>query len=144
MGLVSGQAASVVLDATSVVVRPAVAARQLAEAVPSAPSSATNEQAGASVGGSRADEDPGSSGRVGEAAPPRRFYGRVALDPVRMVRDVDVISDAIVAQLGRAGAEVTVRIEVEAHDDEGFTEDIRRTISENARTLKFEVHEFEE
>ncbi len=39
---------------------------------------------------------------------------------------------------------VTVRIEIEATDSEGFNESRVRTVSENARTLKFDQSGFEE
>lgn len=54
------------------------------------------------------------------------------------------IADAIVTQLGRADADVTITMEIEAIADGGFSDDVRRTVSENARTLKFETHEFED
>ena len=38
---------------------------------------------------------------------------------------------------------VTVTIEIEATTDDGFADDARRTVGENARTLKFETSEFE-
>lgn len=39
---------------------------------------------------------------------------------------------------------VTISVEIEATTNDGFPEDVRRTVSENARTLKFETHEFED
>jgi hypothetical protein len=39
---------------------------------------------------------------------------------------------------------VKITIEVEAIAEDGFDDDVRRTVSENARTLKFETHEFED
>jgi len=33
---------------------------------------------------------------------------------------------------------------VEATAEKGFAEDVRRTVNENARRLKFDTHEFEE
>jgi hypothetical protein len=39
---------------------------------------------------------------------------------------------------------VTITVEIEAAADDGFADDVRRTVSENARTLKFETHEFED
>ena len=61
-----------------------------------------------------------------------------------MLRDLGDIADAIVGQLGRAQANVTIVVEIEATAAEGFPEDVRRTVSENARTLKFETQEFED
>jgi hypothetical protein len=61
-----------------------------------------------------------------------------------MLRDLGDVAEAIVAQLGRAGAEVSITVEVDAKAVGGFPDDVQRTVSENARTLKFEAHEFEE
>ena len=60
-----------------------------------------------------------------------------------MLRDLGDIAEAIVKQLGRADADVTITVEIEATTEGGFEEDIRRTVDENARTLKFDTHEFE-
>jgi hypothetical protein len=60
-----------------------------------------------------------------------------------MLRDLGEIADAIVAQLSRAEASVKITIEIDAAAEKGFPEDVRRTVSENARTLKFDAHEFE-
>jgi hypothetical protein len=68
----------------------------------------------------------------------------VSLEPVRMLRDLGDIADAIVAQLGRAEALVTITLEIEAIADTGFADHVLRTVSENARTLKFETYEFED
>lgn len=143
-GLVAGQHAPVVLDATSVIVRPEAAARQqTGEAATATSHVEGGERETASVGkdGVPAPE-PGL--RVGVGAPaPTRFYGRVSLDPVRMVRDVGEIADAVVAQLGRADGSISVIVEIEADAPNGFPEDVRRTVSENARTLRFTSQEFE-
>ena len=60
-----------------------------------------------------------------------------------MLRDLSEVADAVVAQLGRADADITITLEIEARAENGFADDVRRTVSENARTLKFETHEFE-
>lgn len=60
-----------------------------------------------------------------------------------MLRDLGDIADAIVGQLSRADALVKITVEIEATAVAGFGDDVRRTVSENARTLKFETHEFE-
>jgi hypothetical protein len=144
-GLVAGEHAAAVLDATSVVVKADVAARQLAEdravvATSSDPDPVgedTETGTGPTGAGGTATVSPGSAAK-------KRFYGRVSLEPVRMLRDLGEIADAIVTQLGRAEAEVKITIEVEAIAKDGFDDDVRRTVSENARTLKFETHEFED
>jgi predicted AAA+ superfamily ATPase len=145
-GLVAGQHPAAVLDATAVLVRPEVAARQMDEE--------RDVRSAASGAETRAYEATGATGvgeRIGAAAPgvtapglPKRFYGRATIEPVRMLRDLGDIADAVVAQLGRANAEMKITIEIEARAEDGFPDDVRRTVSENARTLKFESHEFEE
>ena len=51
---------------------------------------------------------------------PRRFYGRVSLEPVRMLRDLGDIAESIVKQLGRSDAEVTITVEIEATAEGGW------------------------
>lgn len=141
-GLVAGQHAEVVLDGTSVVVMPADAARQMADDDRRGGESDPKTQdpgGGTDEGGTSTLKFP-----TPEKAVPRRFYGRASLDPVRMLRDFGEIADSIVTQLGRAGAEVKISVEIEATADAGFGDDVQRSVSENARTLKFETHEFEE
>jgi hypothetical protein len=143
-GLVAGQHAAAVLDATSVLVKPEVAARQMEEEQEPVRSGPAIE--GKSGEANALAAQLAGSERHGEPAVriPTRFYGRVSLEPVRMLRDLGDIADAIVAQLGRAEASVSVLVEIEATAEKGFADDIRRTVSENARTLKFDTHEFEE
>jgi hypothetical protein len=143
VGLVGGEHTPVVLDEVSVLVRPETAAEQMA-----ADRSTASREGPASVGPSSDPNDASASSPVKVASPglsfPTRFYGRVSVDPVRMLRDIGEIADAVVAQLGRSHATVTVTVEVEAAAPDGFTDDVRRTVGENARTLKFETHEFED
>ena len=83
----------------------------------------------------------------GPSAPPRprRFHGNVKLDPMRAGRDAGRIADEVIAHLtGIVGADVTVTLEINAEIPDGATEQIVRTITENARTLKFTSHGFEE
>jgi hypothetical protein len=69
----------------------------------------------------------------------------VTLEPVRLLRDVGQIAEALIAHLNRpAGSNVRVTVEIEAEASDGFPEDLRRTVSENARTLKFDQSGFEQ
>jgi predicted AAA+ superfamily ATPase len=143
-GLVGGQLAAVMIDPHSVLVRPDAAARQLDEeggTTQESPSEPLEEPRGEST---LAGRPLGPDGVPVPTSRPSRFYGRVSLEPVRMLRDLGDIADAVVGQLGRAHADVTITVEIEATSDDGFSEDVCRTVSENARTLKFDTHEFEE
>ena len=146
-GLAAGEHAAVVLDNESVLVKPDVASRQI------------DDDRAAKAG---ADSVPGATGvdptnpATATARPgrqlipptkpilPTRFYGRISLEPVRLLRDIGEIADAIIQQLGRANAEITITVEIEASQPAGFGDDIRRTVTENARTLTFQTEEFEE
>ena len=74
---------------------------------------------------------------------PTRYYGRVTVKADRWTRTAADIAEAIVNQLTQAeDAKVSVTIEVEATADDGF-DDVQRTITENAATLKFNDSDFE-
>ena len=125
-GLVAGARPMVTLDGASVVVRPDAAGRQL-------------EVDGR---GTEATGMPPEPDR--EPSLPARFHGRRTLEPGRLLRDVGDIADAIVRQLARApDAEVSITVDIDASAAGGFDEDVRRTVTENARTLEFDTHEFE-
>ncbi len=89
---------------------------------------------------------------VGAGAPPpprpkiyRRIYGSVELDPLKTSLQVKTIADEIIQHLqSLVGARVTLTLEIEAHLPDGAPEHVIRTVTENARTLKFNEAEFEE
>jgi predicted AAA+ superfamily ATPase len=130
-------------DAPGLLVRPEVARRQLdAETAARAETSATAAATSAGVaGGQPAPTEPKSA----EKARPTRFHGSVALDPARVGRDASKIADEVVAHLvGMVGTKVKVTLEVEAQIPKGAPEQVVRTVTENARTLKFDSQGFEE
>ncbi|MEK6252602.1 MAG: hypothetical protein AABM43_11860 [Actinomycetota bacterium] len=135
-GLVAGRHADVVVDDTAVVIKPEAAAPQLEAELPEGEKTG----AGAAVDGASAGN---GTGTAEEGAALTRFYGRVELDPVRFLRQMSTISDELIAHLGEAGAKIRLTLELEAESQEGFPDDLQRTITENAATLKFESHEFE-
>ncbi len=144
-GLKAGQAGAVMIDSQSLLVRPEAADRQL--------QSEREEVAKPVQGG----EGPGKqTPRPVDGPTPvppplpaekkaRRFYGVVTLDPVRLTRDAGQIADEVVQHLsGLLGAEVEVTLEIHVRLPEGVSEQVIRTVSENAKTLKFEEFGFEE
>ncbi len=69
---------------------------------------------------------------------PRRFHGTVQLDPARVGRDAGRIAEEVIAHLaGQVGAEVTVSLDISAVLPDGASEQLQRTVTENARALKF-------
>jgi len=66
------------------------------------------------------------------------------LDPTRPGRDASKIAEEVIAHLvGLVDAEVTITLEIEAYVPAGAPEHVVRTVTENARTLKFTSQGFE-
>ena len=127
-GLVAGGHASVLVDAESVLVRPEVAREHVGEEEKPKPTEEVEE---------RAEE--------GAVRIPHRFHGSVLLDPHRPSRDMDEIAREVIQHLtGLVGAECEVRLEISAEVPDGVPDEVLRTVTENARTLKFDSHGFEE
>jgi hypothetical protein len=79
-----------------------------------------------------------------EAAKPKRFHDTVELDPARVGRDAARIADEVISHLsGLVGANVKVTLEIEAEIPNGAPDNVVRTVTENARTLKFKNQGFE-
>jgi hypothetical protein len=140
LGLVAGSGATVLVDSESVVVKPEAAKRQLdAE---SASESETGVEPTVAVVGP--DVGPGAVTPLREKVV-RRFFAVKSLDPQRVSRDADQIATEIVTHLvGLVGADVEVKVEITADVPDGVPDEVVRTVTENAKTLKFEQHGFEE
>ncbi len=79
-----------------------------------------------------------------EARKARRFHGTVALEPTRLGRDAGRVADEVVSHLaGLVGAKLNVTLEIEADIPAGVPDHVVRTVTENARTLKFKNQAFE-
>ena len=101
--------------------------------------------------GTHVDTDDKSAERgetdQGEKPPtaPKRFYANAKLNASRMAGSAGQIGDEVVQHLNAlVGADVEVTIEIHASVPEGIPDTVVRTVSENARTLKFEHWGFEE
>jgi predicted AAA+ superfamily ATPase len=140
LGLVAGSGANALIDGLSVVVKPEAAKRQIDEEAAQIPEPGPETPP--------TEIEPGK--KPGSAIPAtekvvRRFFGVKALDPQRVSRDADQIATEIVTHLvGLVGAEVQVKLEITADVPEGVPDNVVRTVTENAKTLKFEQHGFEE
>ncbi len=136
-GLTRAQHATAV-TAQTLVVHPDVAKQQVEPGDAQA-----DENVGGDGGGPTDEEGPADDTAEGSDAP-TRFYGSADLDPLRLNRDFGKIADEVVAHLsGLVGADVNVTVEIEASTEEGFPDGTVRTVSENAKTLKFKNHGFE-
>ena len=72
-----------------------------------------------------------------------RFYGVKTISSDKIALDFKNISDEVLANLRQPGVGLVVKIEIEATDAKGFDENTVRTVSENAKTLKFDQSGFE-
>ena len=123
------------LDSESVVIKPGAARAQIdadePEGVPPEPPARDSDEHEDTDG-----EDPTPT--------VTRFYGVASLDPQRVSRDADQIAAEIVTHLvGLVGANVDVKLEITAEAPDGVPDDVVRTVTENASTLKLEQHGFE-
>jgi len=164
LGLVAGRAVQVVVDASSVIVKPEVAAPLLAAAGLGAAAAAEAlggsidrpgwsasdasggvGSAGTSIAETRATLDEATRARVPPAGQ-RRFRGSVRLDPGRPIPEFSRIAQEVISHLaGDPNVRVELHLEIEAeHRGDGFDLTTSRVVRENARTLRFDHVEFEE
>jgi predicted AAA+ superfamily ATPase len=137
-GLRAGEHVSVRIDGDSLLVKPEAARAQLAK------------QAPVVTGALNVTLEPATldaTGTVGgPAAEPvvRRFHGVADLDPLRVNKEVAEIVEHVLQHLaGLPGASVEVALEIHAEVPDGVPDHVVRTVTENARTLKFRDHGFE-
>lgn len=125
----------VVIDAESVLVRPDVAERHRAAAAPPEPAPGAPGGAGG-LPTSGVEAPPPSATPVERN--PTRFSGVVMIPQERPARHIHQIIEAIVEQLTTLpGADVTLRLEIDAEVPGGLDRAKVRTLIENATTLGF-------
>jgi len=173
LGLKAGQQVQVTVSTSSVLVKPEVAAAQIAaDEAHAAAQRATISQVGAATAMTYAElrvkpnlvviERQGTGLAEPTTALPtsmpvsptpatpqesqfHRFYGSVKINPRMMAKDAGSVMQEVVTHLTALyGAKVQVTLEIQADIPGGVTDDIVRTVTENCRTLKFESAEFEE
>lgn len=158
LGLKSNEYITVTLSQQSLVVKPDIALKQIQEdtAIKESQISTIEKSENTNLNSSNSSlkvEDRNSNSGYNitqkEQKQPqkqlRRFYGVVDLDPVRVARDVGVISQEILQHLtGLVDANVQITLEIQVQLSEPVPDHILRTVNENCRTLKFKTHSFEE
>lgn len=87
----------------------------------------------------------GPSDLITSSQPKTRFYGSIALDPIKAKMDFSTVVDEVIQHFStNPNVKVTISIEVEAESAAGFDEQLQRTVKENTSVLKFKQAEFEE
>jgi hypothetical protein len=148
LGLRAGENASVMLDGQSLLVRPAAAQRQL-DADRKEQEKRTPPPGGEGTGTTVITPPTGGGTPPPVPQPPvvrhRRFHGSVKLDTLRLSSQAGAVHEAVVQHLqSLVGADVQVTLEVQAYLPDGAPENVVRTVTENARTLRFEGFGFED
>jgi predicted AAA+ superfamily ATPase len=144
VGLRAGHVGGQYIDGSTLAVKPDIARAQLdATAVPAAPveDQATRKQLQfreqAPVGSAAPQRAP--------ITPRRRFYGSVKLNELKVSSGAGQVGDEVIKHLtALLNADVEVTLEIRATVRDGIPDNVIRTVSENANTLKFETFEFEE
>ncbi|MCA1790142.1 MAG: hypothetical protein LC667_09875 [Thioalkalivibrio sp.] len=147
-GLRAAQQVDVAADSAGLLVKPSVAKVQLAAEAQERASADGVEPGLAEITGSGAAAASAGSMGTGTAGSkpvrPTRFHGSVELNPARVGHDAGKIAMEVIAHLeGLVGAKVEVTLEISASVPDGVPENVVRTVSENARTLKFGSQGFE-
>jgi predicted AAA+ superfamily ATPase len=150
LGLKTTGGGTVTMSSDSVVVKADVANEQVRRrAAEAAAAGTTSPSGGASVGttttgGSPPPPPPPPKPGPSQPTLPRRFHGTVLLDPARVGRDAGRIAEEVIQHLETLkGSRVRVTLEITAEIPNGAPDNVQRTVTENAVTLKFTSHGFE-
>jgi len=149
VGLTASAFPNIILDSSSVLVKPEAAQKQLSE---------EQRRAETEIHGKKEETDGETktayeagiiSAPVTEIEPRkvvlRRFHGSVDLNPLHPGRDTGRIADEVISHLaGLVGSDVKITLEIAVEIQDGVPENVVRTVSENCNTLKFKTHGFEE
>ena len=148
LGLRAGEALQLPLTAESpgLVVRPDVARKQMEEEAPVETGVGTGSGTGAGTGtGTGSGTGTGTGTGTEAETGPKRFHGSVDIAPLRAGKVVGQIAEEVVSHLtGLVGSKVELTLEIEADIPDGAPEHVVRTVTENARTLRFRSQGFEE
>lgn len=149
-GLSSMRSLFIAPDNPGLLVKPEVASRQIEAEKPaelpevSDSDDGVREQIPLELPGMTTEVDDPQTAPAPREKKVRRFHGTVTIDPERTGRDAANISEEILSHLtSQPGAKVTVTLEITAELPDGATEQLVRTVTENARTMKFDNHGFE-
>lgn len=127
----------VVIDNESVIIKPDVAERYRQKQTPAAP--AESQSPTVAQGVQTLQESVSETPTVSPIEQkPTRFHGAVMISPERPAREIHQIFEAIIEQLtSLPGADVSIKLEIDAEVPSGLDRAKVRTLVENATTLGF-------
>lgn len=131
LAISAASSAQIVVDSDSVIINQQVAERYRPHNPPVGPTPPPSPVAPPSP-------KPGEPGATQPEPKPTRFIGTVMISPDRPARDIHQIVESIIEQLTTLpGADVTIRLEIDAEVSSGLDRSKVRTLLENASTLNF-------
>lgn len=152
LGLIFGRGGSVYLDENSLLVHKDAALKQIEEENKAEKESSSSVEYPAptidtvSPNGISVEREFDSSTTTEPVNKQyRRFHSSVKLEPIEAsLRFSDIAQEIIQHFSSSMDTEVNITLEIEAISKNGFDENIRRTVTENSRTLGFRHADFEE
>ncbi|MCC6750891.1 MAG: DUF499 domain-containing protein [Deltaproteobacteria bacterium] len=144
LGLLIGGSPPRNIESAALLVKPAVALRQPRVAAPSVAPPPVDEPVDPEKPPVRGAGGETTRGPAPAPKKPTLFVGSVTLNADRLGRDAGTVADEILQHLTTLpGARATVTLEIEIEVAAGIGEDVKRTVDENCKTLKFKSHGFE-
>lgn len=142
-GLRVGEGQMAVIDRSTLLVKTEVARAQ--REIEKGPSSPPGRHGSGEMG--RVDAPVSQRGAgiaTGPKLPPNVFIGSVRIDGERVVKETGRVVMEVLEHLSvLPGAEVQVTLELRVAVADGVKDDVVRTVSENAKVLKFQTFSFE-
>ncbi|MCP5487625.1 MAG: ATP-binding protein [Verrucomicrobia bacterium] len=143
-GLTVGKLLTLDPDDHGLIVKPDVASEQMEKDAEAAKASAERGSGREIIGRVFNTATEQTESETPAKVQPKHYHGRVELDSMRISRDAARIAEEVVRHLtAKIGASVQVSLEIQAEIPDGIDEATTRTITENSRTLKFRISEFE-
>ena len=144
-GLDSGKLIRPVLNETSVLVKADIAHARLRtrSEAGKTPNSTHSEP---SEGSRIPDSKPAGGTPLPALSQPKVFYASVPIkDPGRFLKEAGTLNTEVISQLTAIyGADAEITIEVRINVQDGIPDNVRKAVSENCKTLKYQNFNFEE
>ncbi len=147
VGLVAGAYPSLTFDSTSLLVKPDIAQKQREAETEAISLPQTEHKPDIAIADNSGSPEVAiqPSNFQSETKKITHFHASVELDPARLGRDAGRIAEEVLSHLvGLVGAQSKITLEIDVQIPGGIPEDKIRIVSENANTLKFKGHEFDE
>ncbi len=74
----------------------------------------------------------------------KRFFGTLVIDSVSYARDFTNLNREILDRISDSDVELEITVEIQAKKKDGFDPAVQRTVSENAKALRFKEASFED